>query len=111
MFQRTSCKAADLRSTLGNGHSADLDSVGPSRACVSAFLTSSRRGTGRGRAHLETEPNDLSSTGARGHREPSPTPPAPLHLPGGGGPHSFWGDGVVNRCYVSDLGNSQELFC
>lgn len=37
------------------------------------------------------------------------TPPAPLYLLSGGGPHSFWGDGVVNRSYVSDLGNSRSF--
>lgn len=85
---------AALRSTLGHGHSADSGSGGPSRACVSAFLMSSRCRACGGRALLETEvPSDLSSTGAqttecvfmlglcwdKESQRAISTPPGPLH--------------------------------
>ena len=78
---------------------------------MSAFLTSSRRGTCRGRAHLETQCPMTCHPRGQGVTE-SHLPPH-LHPCAcqWGRPSQLLGKWGCEQMYVSDLGNSQELFC
>ena len=70
---------------------------------------SSRRGTCRGRAHLETQCPVTCHPRGQGSQRATSRPtctPAPAS---GGGPHSFWGNGVVNRCMSVTWGTPRSF--